>query len=102
MRFRALAGGACGQGTGSFDRGKLDTDLPAADHAWQRDADGEGTVMIDNTAMIASALTAHNRSVPGVGGGDCAVGAHRTPVSLGSALVLVAALVMAGVRRRRR
>ena len=43
-----------------YDRGNLDNDLPAASVAWQRGADGQGQMVVDNRAQITSALKAHN------------------------------------------
>ena len=40
-----------------YERGQLDL-MPAADVVWQRGADGEGQILLDNRATIQSALRA--------------------------------------------
>jgi len=102
IRFAALSGGACGQGaTTAFDRGRLDIDLPAALQSWRRDADGEGTKMLDNTSAVTTAINAHNWGIPSPGGSDCAVGARGGRRSWFAGLTLIAALIVARARRRR-
>jgi MYXO-CTERM domain-containing protein len=61
-------GNACGN---SFERGALDG-MPALDIAYQREDVGEGNKIVDNSAMIANALNAHNQSYspPGAAGGS--------------------------------
>ena len=58
-----------------YDRGNLDQ-MPAADVAWQRGADGEGQIGLDNRAAIMSAVVAHNSSIdfPQESGCGCSVG----------------------------
>jgi len=61
-----------------YDRGDLDQKLPASTVAWTRSSDGDGQMVVDNRAMIASALKAHNESVPvpvqSPGGCGCTTG----------------------------
>ena len=102
LRFAAIGAGACGAGNApSFDRGRLDIDLPAAEQSWRRDADGDGTKMLDNSAAIATAIGAHNWGVPSPGGGSCAVGARGGRRSWLAGLTLIAALIITRARRRR-
>jgi len=100
LRYRAAAGGACVSGSTAFDRGTLDTDLPAAERVYLRDATGPGTVIVDQTAEIAKVLRAHDGTVPTGSGGGCAV-PRRARSSAPAALVVVGALVVARLRRRR-
>ena len=102
LRFAAIGGGACTFGGGTaFDRGRLDIDLPAAEQSWRRDADGEGTKVLDNSDAIATTIQAHNWGIPSPGGGDCAVGARGGRRSWFAGLTLIAALLVARARRRR-
>ena len=100
LRYRATGGGACSSGSTAFDRGKLDTDLPAAERVYLRDATGPGTVLVDQTAEIAKVLRAHDGTVPTGSGGGCAV-TRRARLSAPGALVLAGALFVARLRRRR-
>jgi MYXO-CTERM domain-containing protein len=96
VRFRATS---CMQ----YERGDLDQ-LPAAEAAWQRDADGEGRMVVDNRTQIMSALKAHNDKVPLPGGeGDgcgCAVGG--TPGFMVGLVLMVGGLAMSRRRHHRR
>ena len=100
LRYRAAAGGACSSGTAAFDRGKLDTDLPASERVYRRDATGPGTVLVDQTAAIQKVLRAHDGTVPTGSGGGCAV-TRRARSSAPGALLLVGALALARRRLRR-
>lgn len=83
-----------------YDRGNLDNDLPAASVAWQRDADGEGQMVVDNRAQITSALKTHNAAIasPDADGGcGCAMG--KSP---GALLLVVLASGALAIRLRRR
>ena len=55
--FRKPAGNECFSG---YERGALDS-MPALAIAYEREDVGEGMKIIDNSAMIASALNAHNQ-----------------------------------------
>jgi hypothetical protein len=100
LRYRAASGGACSSGTTAFDRGKLDTDLPAAERVYLRDATGAGTVLVDQTAEIAKVLRAHDSTVPTGSGGGCAVTRRARSSALG-ALIFAGVLLVARLRRRR-
>jgi MYXO-CTERM domain-containing protein len=75
--------------------------LPAADVAWQRDADGEGRIVVDNRSAIMDALKAHNDAIPveEAGGCGCAVGGSPGFVV---GLMLAAGGLALTLRRRRR
>ena len=86
-----------------YERADLDQ-LPAAETAWQRDADGEGLMVLDNRNQIMSALQTHNESVPlPAGDGDgcgCAVGG--TPGFMVMLLLAVGGFALSRRRYRRR
>ncbi|HEY4183872.1 MAG TPA: DUF2330 domain-containing protein [Polyangia bacterium] len=96
--FAATGGGYCSGAASAFSRGNLDTDLPAAEQSWQRDATSAGTPTIDNSATIAAVLRAHNAQVTG-GGTACAVARTRRLQLPG--LLLLGALYLLRARRRR-
>jgi len=100
VRYRAINGGACASGSRAFDRGTLDTDLPAAERVYLRDATGPGTLLVDQTAEIAKVLRAHDGTVSTGGGGGCSI-PRRARLSAPGALVLVGAMIAARLRRRR-
>jgi MYXO-CTERM domain-containing protein len=82
-----------------YARGDLDQ-LPAAQMAWQRDGDGDGQVVLDNSSQIMTALATHNAKVhlpSGSSGCSCA-----TAGSPGLMTVAMAALGLGLLRRRRR
>ena len=82
-----------------YDRGNLDNEVPAANVAWQRGADGQGQMVVDNRAQITSALKAHNATVTtpdSDGGCGCAMG--KSP---GALLLAVLATGALAVRLRR-
>ena len=58
-----------------YARGNLDQ-MPAAEVAYQRGADGEGQISLDNRAAIMTAVRAHNSSIdfPKESGCGCSVG----------------------------
>jgi hypothetical protein len=98
--------------------------LPALSIAWARDVTGEGQIMVDNRAMIATKLDAYNAKftteskkfpmgvvdpggAPGLtgstsGGCGCRVGARAGGGLAGGALLGLAALGLTVARRRRR
>jgi hypothetical protein len=98
--------------------------LPALSVAWAREVTGEGQVMVDNRAMIATKLDAYNAKfttetkrfpmgvvdpggAPGLtgstgGGCGCRVGARAGGGLAGGALLGLAALGLTVARRRRR
>jgi MYXO-CTERM domain-containing protein len=47
---------------GGFDRGNVDQ-MPSLDVAWQREEEGEGDRVADNTTLIAAAITQHNANM---------------------------------------
>jgi uncharacterized membrane protein YgcG len=57
-----VTGDTC-SATNPIDVGPL-TKLPAAEIVWQREEVGQGQAVIDNSAVIMAALSAHNRSYP--------------------------------------
>jgi MYXO-CTERM domain-containing protein len=62
-----------------YDRGDLDR-LPAAEVAWQRDAESEGRIVVDNRVAIAGLLQARNDSMPmPVAGGGCGCATGGSP-----------------------
>jgi hypothetical protein len=101
LRYRSTGIGSCGAGTQAFDRADLDTTLPAAEQVYRRDADGPGTLLMDQAPQITAALAAHDRAIPTGSGDDCAV-ARRTRLSAPGILVLVGAGAVLRARRRRR
>ena len=79
--------------------------LPAAGVAWQRDADGEGRVVVDNRTMITGALKTHNDAIPlpGAQSGDgcgCTVGG--TPGLMVGLMLAVGGFALSRRRHRRR
>jgi hypothetical protein len=100
LRYRSTGIGSCGAGTQAFDRGDLDTTLPAAEQVYRRDADGPGTLLMDQSPQIIAALAAHDRAIPTGSGDDCAV-ARRTRLSAPGVLVLLGAVGVLRARRRR-
>jgi hypothetical protein len=83
--------------TPTFDRTSVDT-MPSADVGWLRDAVGEGHLVVDNRASIASGISQHNATVQtSPGGCGCSVRGRGRP--LGAALALVALVI--ALRRRR-
>jgi len=82
-----------------YARGQLDQ-MPAAEVAYQRGADGEGQISLDNRAAIMSAVRAHNSSIafPQQGGCGCSVGG--SPGIL--LLLFVAGVIALSLRRHRR
>jgi hypothetical protein len=101
LRYRSTGVGSCGPGTQAFDRGNLDNTLPAAEQVYRRDADGPGTLLMDQSSQIIAALAAHDRTIPTGSGEDCAVG-RRTRLSAPGMLVLLGFLGILRARRRRR
>lgn len=101
VRYRSTGIGSCGPGTQAFDRGDLDTTLPAAEQVYRRDADGPGTLLMDQSSRISAALAAHDRAIPTGSGDDCAVG-RRTRLSAPGLLVLLGFGGLLRARRRRR
>ena len=86
-------------GCKQYDRGDLDQ-LPAADVAWQREANGEGQIVVDNRPAITTALAAHNAAIPTPGDGGCACNFGG---SSGLAVLLLAGGALAlSLRRHRR
>jgi MYXO-CTERM domain-containing protein len=87
-----------------YERGDLDQ-LPAADVAWQRDADGEGRVVVDNRTQIMSALKTHNDAIPFPGGdpdGGCGCAVGGTPGFMVALLLAVGGFALSRRRHRRR
>jgi MYXO-CTERM domain-containing protein len=82
---------------GAFQRGDVDK-TPALGIAYQREEVGEGVKKIDNTAAIASALSAHNAVASGTDGCGCSLGGGPMAASAAAALMLALALL----RRSRR
>ena len=76
--------------------------LPAADVAWQRDADGEGRIVVDNRAEIMTALKAHNDAIPVEEGGGCGCAVGGTPGVLVGLMLAASGLALSWRRRRRR
>jgi hypothetical protein len=87
--------------------------MPSLAVAYQRAEAGDGTVVMDNTAAIASAVTAHNQpyaatiarvtgqTIPGSMGCGCAMPGGRAS-SLGAAGLLAALALVRRARRRSR
>jgi len=69
--------------------------------AWNRDADGEGQVVIDNRPAIAEMLAAHNAKIPSPDSG-CGCALRARPRRLPLLAATVASAIMLVVRRRRR
>src|SRR6185503_20916998 len=86
------AGGQCG---GAGDRGALDR-MPSADVGFRREADGEGTVELDNRDDIKTALARHNRAVGDAidGGCGCALARGGRARTVLGGLALAALLVL--------
>ena len=101
LRYRSSGSGSCSPSSQAFQRGNLDTDLPAAQQVWRRDADGAGTLLQDATEQIAATLHRHDMTVPSSDNSACAVG-RRTRLSATGVLLIGAALALARARRRRR
>jgi hypothetical protein len=82
-----------------YARGQLDQ-MPAAEVAYQRGADGEGQVSLDNRAAIMTAVRAHNSSIdfPQESGCGCSVGGSPTVLLL----LFVAGVITLSWRRHRR
>jgi hypothetical protein len=86
--------GACQQ----YTRGALDQ-MPASDVGFRRDADGQGTVEVDNRPAIDKAVSKHNSAVgAAIDGCGCTVrGRTRARTVLG---FVALALLALGLRRR--
>jgi MYXO-CTERM domain-containing protein len=99
-----------------YDRGDLDL-LPASSVAWQRDADSDGVIVVDNRPQIAAALQVHNAAIVmpttsggsgtgtgtgnprNSGGGGCGFAAGSPSLLL--SLIVAGALALSRRRRRR-
>jgi hypothetical protein len=80
-----------------YDRGELDQ-MSAADLAWQRGADGEGNLVLDNRPEIMTALKAHNAAVAISNGDGLAFATGGLPVVMVSLILLAGGFVL--LRRR--
>ncbi len=90
VNFRAVA---CMQ----YDRGELDQ-MSAADVAWQRGADGEGNIVLDNRPEIMAALKAHNAAVPIASSDGCGCTTGGSPGVMVSLMLLAGGFAL--LRRR--
>ena len=68
-----------------YARGELDQ-MPAAEVAYQRGADGEGQISLDNRAAIMTAVRAHNSSIAFPQQGGCGCSCRRLPGHLATAV----------------
>jgi hypothetical protein len=89
--------GSCG---GTVDRSDIDL-MPSAETAWNRDADTEGQLVVDNRPAIMHALAAHNASIPQPGSG-CGCSLRARPRGLAMLIFATAAVATLTIRRRRR
>ncbi|MES1172186.1 MAG: DUF2330 domain-containing protein [Bacteroidota bacterium] len=84
-----------------YDTSRLQT-LPAATVAWQRDATGEGSRVVDNRAAIEAGLKTNNDAFDS--GCACSLGAGGgagTALGLGTAIAAVSVLLARRRRQRR-
>src|SRR5262249_10088409 len=93
------SGGACG---GAVQRADIDA-MPSAEYAWNRDADSEGQLVIDNLTTINQAIVAHNATVrtPDSGCGCSLRARPRRLAVIAAAGVAVVALIARRRPRRR-
>jgi hypothetical protein len=84
-----------------YDRGDLDR-MPAAEVAWQRNADDEGQVVLDNRAAIADALRLHNGTVPPPQSGGCGCAVGGSPSFVLGLMLVAGGFALSRTRRRRR
>ena len=84
---------------GSTSRADIDA-MPSADTAWIREPDGAGQLALDNRGAIASAIAAHNATVPTPGSG-CGCSLRARPRAWGMVALVGAVVLVLGMRRRR-
>jgi hypothetical protein len=75
--------------------------MPSAAVAWNRDADTEGQVVLDNRAAIGQALMVHNAMIATPGSG-CGCSLRARPRGFVMIALAGASLVLLARRRRRR